>query len=59
MKVQNKDFQYKHDAEEDQTFSLVDTSKSASKRFGGAQRRTWGKGGKGASHRPQNRGRLL
>lgn len=47
MKVQNKDFQYKHDAEEDQTFSLVDTSKSASKRFGGAQRRTWGKGGKG------------
>ena len=48
--VVNEELQYKHDATEDQTFSLVDTSKTGSKKGGfGGQRRSWGggKGGKG------------
>jgi len=47
--VVNADLQYKHDSTEDQTFSLVDSSKAGGpKKFGVGGQRRWGKGkGKG------------
>lgn len=54
--VQNKELQYKYDASEDQTFSLVDTSKASTKSRFGPTRRVWGGKGKGGRFGDRGKG---